>query len=119
MNKPPQDRIQDVTEFLAFLEDEDSAAQETDSLRVFYAACFPSHDRRFAVTRSGRFCLVPQTAKRGDFVCIPHASRVPYILRQDKEGDVYQNIGEAFVHGLMHGEAAQMEGHDIRTFSLR
>jgi hypothetical protein len=116
--KAPQDRVQEVTEFLDFLEDEDSAAHETDLIRVFYAACFPSHDRRFAVTKNGRFCLVPEAAKRGDLVCIPHGSRVPYILRQDKEKDLYENIGEAFVHGLMHGEAGEMEVQDIRTFSL-
>ncbi|USP80378.1 hypothetical protein yc1106_07652 [Curvularia clavata] len=116
--KAPQNRVQEVTEFLDFLEDGDSAAHETDLIRVVYAACFPSHDRRFAVTKNGRFGLVPEAAKRGDLVCIPHGSRVPYILRPYKEKDLYQNIGEAFVHGLMHGEAGEIEVQDIRTFSL-
>ncbi|KAF2994708.1 hypothetical protein E8E13_003112 [Curvularia kusanoi] len=116
--KTPQDRVQDVTEFLNYLEDEDSNAHETDHIRIFYAACLPSHDRRFAVTKNGRFCLVPEAAKRDDLVCIPHGSRVPYIFRQDREKDSYENIGEAFVHGLMHGEAGEMEVQDIRTFSL-
>jgi hypothetical protein len=118
MGKASQDRVQETTKFLDFLEDEDSAAHEMGLIRVFYAACFPSHNRRFAVTKSARFCLVPEAAIRGDLVCIPHGSRVPYILRQNKEGDLYQNIGEAFVHELMQGEAGEMEAQDIRTFFL-
>ncbi|UPX15746.1 uncharacterized protein EKO05_0006185 [Ascochyta rabiei] len=119
MEKTPEERIQEMIDFLGFLESEDSAPIETDLIRLSYAACFPSHDRMFAITKGGRFCLVPRTAKDGDLVCIPHGSRVPYIFRQDKWGGSYQNIGEAFVHGLMHGEAGELEPQDIRTFHLR
>jgi hypothetical protein len=87
-------------------------------VRAFHAACFPSHDRRFAVTRKGRFCLVPGATKGGDLVCILRNSRVPYILRPRTDGDGYQNIGEAYVHGIMHGEISDGDGFVETEFVL-
>lgn len=35
---------------------------------------------------------------------------MPYLLRNVKEQEYLEFIGEAYVHGLMHGEA--MNGHE-------
>ncbi|KAI3573849.1 heterokaryon incompatibility protein-domain-containing protein [Fusarium oxysporum f. sp. albedinis] len=86
--------------FIRYLNDESTKA--TMDIRLFYAACFPSHDRRFGVTERGFFCLVPQETKRGDLVCVPHGSMVPIIFRE--EGHRFKNVGEAYVNGLMKGE---------------
>jgi len=114
---PSQDRIQKARAFLNFLTDEDAEGFDaTHSVRLFHAACFPSHDRRFAVTKNGRFCLVPKATQCGDLVCIPRNSRVPYIFRPLTEG--YENIGETYVHGIMHGETSETEGLEETEFLL-
>jgi hypothetical protein len=115
----PQDRIQKAWAFLDFLSDENADESGiTNSIRLFHAACFPSHDRRFAVTRKGRFCLVPKNIQSGDLVCIPHNSRVPYIFRPRMEGHGFVNIGETFVHGIMHGQKSELKGREETEFIL-
>jgi hypothetical protein len=114
-----QDRIQKARAFLNFLSDEDADAFDvTNSIRLFHAACFPSHGRRFAITQKGRFCLVPKATQGGDLVCIPCNSRVPYIFRPRTEGDGYRNIGETFVNGIMHGEMSELKDWEKRDFLL-
>jgi hypothetical protein len=36
---------------------------------------------------------------------MPLGGRVPYILRQDGDGNSFKLVGESYVHGLMKGEA--------------
>jgi hypothetical protein len=114
-----QDRIRKAQAFLDFLSNEDAEESDiTDSIRLFHAACFPSHDRRFAVTKSGRFCLVPKATRKDDLVCVPCNSRVPYIFRPHVEGIGHLNIGEAFVHGIMHGELNGLKDWESTKFLL-
>ena len=115
----PQDRVRKAQEFIGFLADEDAEESDiTNSIRIFHAACFPSHDRRFAVTKKGRFCLVPKDTQSGDLVCIPHNSRVPYIFRPRMEGHGFINSGETFIHGIMHGQMSGCKGSEEREFVL-
>ena len=115
----PQDRIGKARAFLDFLSDEDAdEADITNSIRLFHAACFPSHDRRFAITNKGRFCLVPKHTQSGDIVCILHNSRVPYVFRPRIEDDGFRNIGETFVHGIMHGQMSEPNNCEEMGFVL-
>ena len=100
--------------FLKFLEDDD--IEETLDLQVFYAACFPSHDRRFAITERGHFCLVPRDTRRGDLVCIPRGNKVPLIFRKVHSG--YQNLGESYVDGFMQGEVAALDINKETVFDV-
>ncbi|KAI1112417.1 heterokaryon incompatibility protein-domain-containing protein [Nemania sp. NC0429] len=84
--------------FLEFLDEED--AVETLEIRLFYAACFPSHGQRFGITERGYYCLLPQEAKTDDLVCIVYGNNVPILLR--RHVGYYQNLGECYVNGLMH-----------------
>lgn len=111
-----EDRIQQATKFLRFLEDRDEIL--SNEIRIFYAACFASHERRFAITRNGHFCLVPATSKDGDLVCIPLGSRVPYIFRQMRGKTTLNNVGEAYVYGIMQGEGYTVDLQDEREFVL-
>ena len=111
-----EDRIQQARKFLQFLEDPNEAL--SNEIRIFYAACFASHERRFAITRNGHFCLVPATSKDGDLVCIPHGSRVPYIFRQMRGKTTLNNVGEAYVYGIMQGEGYTVKLRDEREFVL-
>jgi hypothetical protein len=111
-----EDRVQQATKFLRFLEDSDEML--SNEIRIFYAACFASHERRFAVTRNGHFCLVPAASKDGDLVCIPLGSRVPYIFRQIRGKTTLKNVGEAYVYGIMQGEGYTVDARDEQEFVL-
>jgi hypothetical protein len=112
----PQERLREVRQFLDFLENPD--AEETNAVRLFHAACYPSHDRRLGVTQNKRLCLVPSATRSGDLICIPHGSRVPYIFRKRKDDVGYQNIGEAYVHGAMNSELSGVKDLEEQEFVL-
>ncbi|OAL43614.1 hypothetical protein IQ07DRAFT_290682 [Pyrenochaeta sp. DS3sAY3a] len=108
-----EDTVEKTRAFLAFLEQEGS--NETIDIRHFYARCLPSHNRRFGITRKGHLCLVPRGTERGDVVCVPHGSRVPYVFR--KINDFYINIGECYIQGCMQGGVC-LDGCSEQLFKL-
>jgi hypothetical protein len=63
--------------------------------------------RRVFATAAGYFGLGP-AAITGEniFCCIFFGAIAPFILQ--KHGDVYRLVGEAYVHGVMDGEAIEM-----------
>lgn len=67
-------------------------------------------------TREGYMGLGPLDLKVGDSVCLLFGGLTPYILRDIGEG-CHQFIGEAYVHGIMHGEG--MRDCDAEEFALR
>jgi hypothetical protein len=64
-------------------------------------------DRRFFTTTAGRVGIGPRCMQPEDIVVILRGGRTPFILR--KKSDGYWLLGDAYVHGVMHGEAVQME----------
>lgn len=77
------------------------------------------------VTRSRRVGIAPQTLKVGDEVWILSGGNTPFILRPcDKDADpgqsnYYTYVGDAYVHGIMLGEAATSHGSMQRSILLR
>lgn len=63
------------------------------------------HTRTLVITRKGYFGLGPGATRAGDLCCIIFGSPVPLILRHADEN--YQLVGEAYVHGVMNGEAVE------------
>lgn len=61
--------------------------------------------RSLCVTRNDRLCLAPPETKVGDIVAIFYGGKTAYILRPVRED--FEIIGEAYVHGLMKGEALE------------
>lgn len=74
--------------------------------------------RRFAVTEMGYIGWVPWKAHKGDAVALMPGGKVPYVLRQVSEAEdggveggkssglrKWRFLGDAYVHGVMHGEA--------------
>ncbi len=57
----------------------------------------------FFITKKGYCGLGPNALRSGDMVCVLYGGAVPFVLRPKKE--LYQLIGEAYVHGIMEGEA--------------
>jgi len=73
--------------------------------------------------------LAPQECKVSDIVCILHGCSVPVILSRDRGRirSLYKVVGEAYVHGMMDGEAMEVapkkkvdgcEEDDLTTFEL-
>ncbi|KAL8636772.1 MAG: hypothetical protein Q9228_005871 [Teloschistes exilis] len=52
----------------------------------------------------------PRNVAEGDEVWLLQGARVPFVLRPNLENGRYQLIGQSYVHGMMHGEALEMEG---------
>jgi hypothetical protein len=66
--------------------------------------------RRVFLTSDKQLGLCPESTLPGDFVYIIAGARTPFILRKAFEnGDdtKFELIGEAYVHGLMHGEVLE------------
>jgi hypothetical protein len=74
--------------------------------------------RSLCVTTSGRLCLAPSETMVGDKVTILYGGKTPYILRPI--GEIFEFVGESYVHGLMKGEAlADPKFHStVRTIRL-
>ena len=82
--------------------------------------------RRFAMTESGRLCLVPfvdsqasSEGRRGSPIAILHGCTVPLVMDCiDEERQEYRVVGEAYAEGIMHGEAVTWEDSDVNEFNL-
>ncbi|KAL2071928.1 hypothetical protein VTL71DRAFT_13163 [Oculimacula yallundae] len=63
--------------------------------------------------------LAPPKAQRSDIVCILFGCSVPVILSKQDDGS-FKFIGEAYIHGVMDGEAADpsMVGAEEKWFKL-
>jgi hypothetical protein len=68
-----------------------------------------ARNRRFAVTDKGYFALVPRGTRVGDSICVSERGHVPFVIRLGEAGDGYELLGESYVHGIMQGEAMEME----------
>ncbi|KIW22441.1 uncharacterized protein PV07_12326 [Cladophialophora immunda] len=63
--------------------------------------------RLFGVTAQGRLGLAPKELRDKDLLCVFRGAAVPFVLRPLDDSDTYELIGEAYVHGFMHGELFQ------------
>ena len=59
--------------------------------------------RCLVTTRKEYLALAPQETERGDLLCVLYGGQLPLVLRQS--GSCFELIGEAYVHGIMDGEA--------------
>ncbi|KAA8617557.1 hypothetical protein PtrSN002B_005790 [Pyrenophora tritici-repentis] len=63
-----------------------------------------SLERVPSITKKGHLVLGYEGTKRGDVVALISGSQVPFIFRPQDSGR-YRIIGEAYVDGIMDGEA--------------
>ncbi|EFX03814.1 heterokaryon incompatibility protein [Grosmannia clavigera kw1407] len=61
--------------------------------------------RRLVLTHDGRYVLASRVAQEGDKLCVLAGMKVPVILRKEEQQDCCKLVGEAFVLGMMNGEA--------------
>lgn len=77
--------------------------------------------RKFFRTERGYFGLGPAVMGVGDSCCVLFGSNVPHLLLHTPKNGRYKFLGEAYVHGLMNGEAMEMweEGTlDLQEFEI-
>ncbi|KAF2688105.1 HET-domain-containing protein [Lentithecium fluviatile CBS 122367] len=74
--------------------------------------------RRFCATSGGRLGHVPRGTAVGDLICVFYGGSVPYVIRPVDNG-FFTFVGECYVHGLMDGEAMEIEGLQEQEFALR
>jgi len=67
--------------------------------------------RSICQSRQGHLGLVPERTRPGDFIVIIYGLHTPYILR--KVGENFRLLGEAYMHGIMDGEALAKDPQDI------
>jgi len=72
--------------------------------------------RRFCLTEMGILGWVPQAAEVGDVVGVVAACDVPIMLRP--AGESYLVIGPCYIHGIMDGEALDIEGMRFQYIDL-
>jgi hypothetical protein len=65
--------------------------------------------RKIFRTRGGRFGVGPLLIKPGDRVCVFRTTKMPLILRKEHGQEFNELHGAAYVYGIMHGEALEME----------
>ncbi|KAF5968835.1 heterokaryon incompatibility protein [Fusarium bulbicola] len=95
--------------------DEDASSAE-DS---FYAsALMRMHTRRAFMTSTGFVGVGPLDMQPGDEVCILLGGKVTYLLRA-QGGESYTLVGEAYVHGIMHGELFKGGSRNLRNFDVK
>lgn len=102
--------------------------EELDSVKESFADKFQamvnlytSGPRRLFRTEKGYVGTGFRTPQVGDKVCILKGGNVPFVLRKRDEGDDYELVGDAYVHGIMEGEVINMaeKGEvDEREFEL-
>lgn len=75
-------------------------------------------DHRIFITSSGCLGVGWAWIKPGDIVAVFHGAEVPFILREDCVScQIYNLMGEAYVHGIMDGEMAKGRSDD-REFQI-
>ncbi len=73
--------------------------------------------RSFVLTMQGRMGLVISGVQEGDLVIVARGGEVPYVVRRLPDWG-FRFVGEAYIHGIMNGEAVQ-EAIDQNRFLLK
>ena len=68
----------------------------------------PTRGRVAFITTTGHIGLAPHGTMEGDLIYVVLGASVPYVLRPLSQRD-FSLIGEAYVQGIMRGEALQTD----------
>jgi hypothetical protein len=96
-----------------------SEAQLLEAQDYSEAIGYASYGRSYFSTQGGRVGLGPLHTKPVDVICIFYNGYTPYIIRPRGEGDTGEShmfIGEAYVDGIMSGEALEKEDKNPDEF---
>ncbi|MCJ1479437.1 hypothetical protein MMC13_008123 [Lambiella insularis] len=103
------------TDLSTLLATESKDHRSTTSQLYQASVAYTAPHRKFFTTTKGTIGLGPRSMQPGDLVCVLCGGIVPFILRKD--GQRYTLIGEAYVHGIMDGQAL-WEGSTFEEFCI-
>ena len=116
-----KDSIDAAAQHMDDANDANIAKGDPEAISVFMGTCMK---RRFFVTAKNYFGIGPIDAQVGDEVHILSGAQVPFVFRKIKSDDIslpdehdseiqsYTMVGETYVHGLMKGEALNLDGFE-------
>lgn len=102
------------------LKPDEFKAKKAMRIALSYATSF----RGLCLMENGYIALVPWSARRKDRICVLLGEQVLYVLRDvesEREGNIFEYIGECYAHGLMDGEVmkcVQARKATIERFTL-
>ncbi|KAF5845495.1 hypothetical protein GGP41_003071 [Bipolaris sorokiniana] len=83
-----------------------------------YTAAYLAESTRCFLTRDGRLGLGPRITAGGDQIWLPMGADTPFVLRPLHDGN-FKILGQAYLHGVMHGEAvAHLTEGDFEVVKL-
>jgi hypothetical protein len=84
--------------------------EDEEALSEFECLSDIATRRTYIGTVDGRVGLAPIEAQVGDLICILYGANTPYLVRRSEKENPYplRLVGDAYVHGLMYGEALLM-----------
>lgn len=120
---PVQKRLTSPTDWCKYHGDPSACEKLDDETSFRFHMVRVYRKRSLFRTKAGRLGLGPQGLKPGDAVYLLAGTRTPYLLRRQDGGQQPKNkfrfLGEAYVHGIMYGEAAAgMTNDDMETIYL-
>lgn len=89
---------------------EPSAATEPSEMLILGIIDLRMKDKVFFTTPDGRFGLSFPGVRDGDTLVLLHGAKVPHLLRRVGNSDTWTFVSEAYVPGIMYGEAEQPVG---------
>lgn len=95
---------------------DEKESRDANSLLYQASLGYLAPHRKFFTTKKCAIGLGPQSMRPGDVVCILSGGRVPFILRAEESE--FRLVGEAYVHGLMEGQAVK-NGAEMQEIVLR
>jgi hypothetical protein len=64
-------------------------------------------ERKFFITKDGRFGLGPSLLQDGDICCVLMGCRMPLIIRPTSTPSHFKLVGHSYIGGVMYGEAVE------------
>ncbi|KAI0552388.1 heterokaryon incompatibility protein-domain-containing protein [Xylaria curta] len=94
----------------------DEKARVAASKPYLHVMGLQSRQRQIFISSQGYFGLGQDSMTTGDIVCLLFGGDSPFILRPSRFG--YRLVGEAYVHGIMHGEYLAANNPPAEEFVL-
>jgi hypothetical protein len=87
---------------------DDNYAHRMDTFLTRFHDTVRKKARRLLVTNEGLIGAAPCRARDGDVVAVLFGCSIPLVFRKHEDSEAWHVIGEAYIHGFMNGEVADL-----------